>query len=130
MFSHNAADNPYWQKPKWYNRDRPLFKKYIPLIRRVAEAGWQPVTNGESDNTSIFVERFGLGQTGALFFTLCNGTSAKQRGQLVIDWPALGTSDAVTGRELISDKPLKGPGPWLIELEPQTTLVIEVNRTR
>ncbi|HWI60101.1 MAG TPA: hypothetical protein VNZ22_22940, partial [Bacillota bacterium] len=28
MFSHNAADNPYWQNPKWYNRDRPLFKKY------------------------------------------------------------------------------------------------------
>ena len=39
MFSHNAADNPYWRNPAWYNRDRPLFKKYIPLIRRVAEAG-------------------------------------------------------------------------------------------
>ena len=30
LFSHNAADNPYWQNPKWYNRDRPLFKKYLP----------------------------------------------------------------------------------------------------
>ena len=44
MFSHNAADNPYWQNPSWYDRDRPLFKKYIPLIKQVAEAGWQPVT--------------------------------------------------------------------------------------
>lgn len=21
FFSHNAADNPYWQNPKWYDRD-------------------------------------------------------------------------------------------------------------
>jgi hypothetical protein len=39
MFSHNAADNPYWQYPKWYVRDRPQSKKCLPLIKRVAEAG-------------------------------------------------------------------------------------------
>ena len=42
MFSHNAAENPYWENPRWYNRDRPLFQKYQPAIRRVAQAGWQP----------------------------------------------------------------------------------------
>src|SRR5207249_11689035 len=41
---------------------RPLFKKYGPLIQRIATAGWQPVTNAriaEGGTGSLKVERFG-----------------------------------------------------------------------
>lgn len=41
-FSHNAAEGHYFTRPELYDRDRPLFKKYIPLCRTLAEAGWQP----------------------------------------------------------------------------------------
>src|SRR5450759_1759536 len=72
MFSHNAADNPYWQNPKWYNRDRALFKKYQPVIKRVAESGWQPVTGARCSPAKIQIERFGLPASGPVYFTAYN----------------------------------------------------------
>lgn len=82
MFSHNASDDPYWKNPKWYNRDRHLFKRYIPLIRRVAEAGWEPVTYASSSNPNVYVERFGPDAEGDLYLTLLNDSA--ERGQAVI----------------------------------------------
>jgi hypothetical protein len=128
MFSHNAADNPYWQNPKWYNRDRPLFKKYLPLIKRVAEAGWQAVTYGECDNPNIFIERFGPDRTGTLFFTLFNDRDTRQRGTLRIDSSSAGLIDPVTAREMISNGPIENIGSWNVQLEPQESKVVEVRR--
>ncbi len=55
-----ASKDPYWAPAKkWYERDRPLFKKYIPLLRRLTAAGWQPLTHAVCDNPKILVERFG-----------------------------------------------------------------------
>ena len=45
FFSHNASQGHYFTRPELYDRDRPLFKKYVPLCRRVAEAGGQGGTN-------------------------------------------------------------------------------------
>ncbi|HEX6970910.1 MAG TPA: hypothetical protein VF234_01675, partial [Limnochordia bacterium] len=39
MFSENASDNHYFRNPAWYERDRALFRRYIPVIRRIADAG-------------------------------------------------------------------------------------------
>ncbi len=83
MFSHNAADNPYWRNPNWYNRDRPLFQKYIPLIRRVAEAGWQPITHATAQGG--WVERYGRN-----LFTVFNPESHEREVQVSIDLRALG----------------------------------------
>lgn len=84
MFSHNAADNPYWHNPNWYNRDRPLFQKYIPLIRRVAEAGWEPVTHATADGG--WVERY-----GAKTFTVFNPEAKEREVRVRIDLRALKT---------------------------------------
>jgi hypothetical protein len=59
MFSANAADNPYWETPRWYNRDRPLFKKYLPLIKKLSAAGWEPIPYARSNTPSVTVERYG-----------------------------------------------------------------------
>ncbi len=82
MFSHNAADNPYWRNPNWYNRDRPLFQKYIPLIRRVAEAGWQPITCATA--TGGWVERYGRN-----LFTVFNPENTEREVLVLIDLNAL-----------------------------------------
>jgi hypothetical protein len=51
----------YFRRPELYERDRPLFKRYIPMIRRVAEAGWRPVNRlfPVDPATGIFAEQFG-----------------------------------------------------------------------
>lgn len=59
FFSPNASTGHYFSRPELYNRDRPLFRKYIPLCRLVAEAGWEPVTLARSSHPRVYVERFG-----------------------------------------------------------------------
>ncbi|MCS7304972.1 MAG: hypothetical protein NZ602_07680 [Thermoguttaceae bacterium] len=59
FFSPDASTGHYFTRPELYNRDRHLFKKYIPLCRRVAEAGWEPIPLAHSDNPKVYVERFG-----------------------------------------------------------------------
>lgn len=60
FFSPNASSSTaYFTKPDYYNRDRDLFKKYIPLCKRVAEAGWKPLALAQSDDSRVYVERFG-----------------------------------------------------------------------
>ena len=59
FFSHNASQGHYFTRPELYNRDRRLFKKYVPLCKLVAEAGWEPVTLARSSDEKVYVERFG-----------------------------------------------------------------------
>ncbi|MDW8103476.1 MAG: hypothetical protein RMK92_00550 [Armatimonadota bacterium] len=87
MFSHNASDNPYWQNPNWYNRDRALFQKYIPLLRRVAEAGWEPLTHATAEGA--WVERY-----GKRLLTLFNPESAEREVRVQVDLRALGIPDS------------------------------------
>jgi uncharacterized repeat protein (TIGR01451 family) len=70
MFSHDAATDPYWENPNLYNRDRDLFKRYIPLIRRLNCAGWRPLTYATTDREDVYIERFGAWPD--LHFTLRN----------------------------------------------------------
>ncbi|MDR3198132.1 MAG: hypothetical protein LBU34_09725 [Planctomycetaceae bacterium] len=59
FFSADASTGHYFIRPELYERDRSLFKKYVPICRKVAESGWQPVTKVVSSNDHIFAERFG-----------------------------------------------------------------------
>jgi hypothetical protein len=129
MFSHNASENPYWQNPKWYNRDRPLFMKYIPLIKRVAEAGWQPVTEATCDNAKILVERFGPDAHGTVYLTLFNDTAETQRGTLTLNLAVLRLPIRTMALELISEKPAeRSDHGWVVELQPQVAAVLELRQ--
>ena len=97
FFSHNASEGHYFTRPDLYNRDRPLFKKYVPLCRRVAEAGWEPVTRATSNDEHVYVERF-----GDRLFTVFND-SAEPR-TVTVHWES---PDVRTGRELVSGRDLK-----------------------
>jgi hypothetical protein len=127
MFSRNAAENPYWQNPTWYNRDRPLFKRYLPVIKQVAEAGWQPVTLGTCGNTNILVERFGPAPDGAVFFTLFNDSTTTQTATLSTTLDPAGTADRRAALDLLSGVRLEPSGAgWPVQLAPQTATAIKV----
>jgi hypothetical protein len=80
MFSLGGGVNRYWEQPLWYNRDRDLFKKYIPVVQRLSAAGWEPITYAKTDDPSVFVERF-----GTEYLTLFNSSSAAALATLSID---------------------------------------------
>lgn len=51
----------YLWEPKLRERDRELFKTYIPVINDVSAAGWEPVTRAVVNIDGVRVERFGKG---------------------------------------------------------------------
>ena len=63
----------YFGKERQCERDRVLFKRIVPLIRRLNEAGWEPETLAKCNNRSVLVERYGDGIGGhELLFTVRN----------------------------------------------------------
>ncbi len=96
FFSHNASEGQYFKTPKLYQRDRPLFKKYLPLCKLVAQAGWEPLTNASSDNKQVYVERF-----GKKFLTVFNDSNQPQTVNI-----QLTEEPPPSSRELVSGQPI------------------------
>ncbi|OJW24598.1 MAG: hypothetical protein BGO49_06020 [Planctomycetales bacterium 71-10] len=117
FFSHNAADGAYFTRPELYNRDRPLFKKYLPLAKLVAEAGWEPITRTRSFDDRVYVERF-----GDRYLTVFNDSSEARKATITHDDRASGN-----GRELVEGNPVAwDKGTATVVLEPQGVAVLEL----
>ena len=96
FFSHNASGGAYFTRPELYNRDRELFRKYVPLCRGVAEAGWQPVTLARSSDERVYVERF-----GRKFLTVFNDSPQTRKVTITLDGLEPGDAgDFVAGRAI------------------------------
>jgi len=108
MFSEDAATNTYFSNPTWYNRDRPLFSKYIPLVQKIAKAGWEPITHARTNVEQVYVERYGSARTSGLFFTVLNDGQASSSFELRVHAAALGVNQGAAVKELIHRAPV-GP---------------------
>jgi hypothetical protein len=96
FFSHNASEGHYFSQPALYNRDRDLFKKYVPLCQRVAEAGWRPMTGARSNDPKVYVERF-----GASLLTVFNDSGEKKDVTITfLDQKPARCKELVRGAEL------------------------------
>ena len=104
MFSENAATNTYFSNPRWYNRDRPLFKKYVPLIQSIAKAGWEPIVHAHTDRPKVYVERYGAVGAGEIFFTVLNDGSEAEPFVLRIDASALKIASDAVATEMARDE--------------------------
>jgi len=94
FFSHNASEGHYFSRPELYERDRNLFKKYLPLCRAVAEAGWAPVTGVRTDTDAVTVERF-----GTRFLTVFNQATEPRSATLLLEREPPGAChDRVSGQ--------------------------------
>jgi len=96
FFSHNASQGHYFTRPDLYNRDRPTFKTYVPLCRRVAEAGWEPITLARSDDPHVYVERF-----GPSLLTVFNDSADSRDVKIRLDGlQATSAAELLTGRTI------------------------------
>jgi hypothetical protein len=105
FFSVNASSDPYWQDHKKIENGRPFFKKYIPIIKLIAAAGWEPVTLATSDVASVRIERFG--DAGDLYFTLRNNGTKDVQCIVTPDLSALQISGKLSATELVSNQSVK-----------------------
>jgi hypothetical protein len=99
----------YWKDPALYERDRDLYRRFMPLIQTIARAGWEPITQARTDNPAVGVERFGPERSGQpssrqVFFTVRNSSATAQTYTLTISATALGldTTQPITVTELVS----------------------------
>lgn len=74
FFSHDGANDPYWVDAKLYERDRHLFRQYLPLTIRLSADGWQPVASARASTAEILIEQFGATTNDAFWLTLRNPT--------------------------------------------------------
>ena len=83
MFSADAATHPYWETPAWYNRDRPLFQKYVPIIKRLSASRLGGLcTHARTSDPNVYVERY-----GTRLFTLFNDSSTPKETTLTSQHP-------------------------------------------
>lgn len=124
FFSPNGSSGCYFETPGLYDRDRDLFKKYLPLIKMIAAAGWQPLTMAQSSNPDVEIERFGPGKDGSLYFTVRNKDSSK--AVLTLD-PKLGKP--ISAVKLPADQSLEVTSAGIeVSLDPGEVAVVEVRR--
>ncbi|MGD9495361.1 MAG: discoidin domain-containing protein [Armatimonadota bacterium] len=98
----------YWDHPEYYERDRDLHRKYVPLVQTLARAGWEPVTCARSSNERVFVERFGPGEDGVAWLTLLNEDAQPHPTTLTIDAAALGIeAEAVRCLDVLSGRAIE-----------------------
>lgn len=117
MFSVDAASHPYWENPALYNRDRDLFKRYVPLVKEVSEAGWEPVTLAKSSNKKVFTERY-----GTRYLTLCNDTLQPQKTRITINFHVgRSATERISGKKIS----INSRGSFQIELAPQSSALID-----
>ena len=93
FFSADASTRTYFSQPDLYNRDRPLFKKYVPLCKLVAESGWQPITRATSSAPKVYVERF-----GEHYFTVFNDSQEEKTVELRFEKSYTAFKNLVSGR--------------------------------
>ncbi|MEI6499878.1 MAG: hypothetical protein WCP21_02505 [Armatimonadota bacterium] len=119
FFSHNAADDTYWTRPEIYNRDRHLFKQYLPAAKLIAAAGWEPLTFATTGNPKVYVERWGRGDN--VYYTLFNDSDQPQAYTLTVDEKKLGTK-AGSLQDVIKGAAREPQGT----LGPEALLVVKV----
>jgi hypothetical protein len=117
FFSANASTGHYFSQPALYNRDREVFKKYVPLCKRVAEAGWQPVTKARANEPQVYVERF-----GERLLTVFNHGSNPAKAVVMLDG-----LKAASARELVGARTLAvRNGRIELEIAPEDVAVLEL----
>jgi len=111
-FSADASTKHYFKNPELYERDRPLFKKYLPICRMVGEAGWEPLTGVKVNDSRLLIERFGNPQNGHYFLTLFNPEKETIATEITHFEPELkGKAEILTGS---------------FELAPESVLVLKI----
>jgi len=89
----------FFKQPELYNQARPLYRKLIPILRRMFAAGWEPVTLARATPAEVRLERYGPGSAGEVLLAAFNPGAEPVQAQITLDAEALppDASGKVTG---------------------------------
>ncbi|NOX53346.1 MAG: hypothetical protein GXP27_02685 [Planctomycetes bacterium] len=107
-----------------YREHGDLYRRYMPILRRLSAAGWQPVTGATCSNESIRLERFGP-KDGRVYFTVFNAGQDAER--IVITFHPRDFGASALGRiaSLLDGRTLgRGPTPVTLTLPAEGLAVL------
>ncbi len=78
-----------------------LLRRYVPIIRRLTEAGWEPITRARCADERVQVERFGGGEQ-PLLLTVRNHSSEPTVAEVRLDPELLRPTEGLTATELLT----------------------------
>ena len=100
-----GVDGPSQQT---FDRKRPIFNRYIPVLRNLARAGWEPVTYAAAKPEGTIIERFGGENARPLFFTVRNILQSTETISVTIDAKALELSASrPTVRDVLANRQIE-----------------------
>lgn len=127
FFSVDASNDPYWQDKKKIENGRPFFKKYIPIIKQISAAGWQPVTSATCNVSTVRVERFG--DAGNLYFTVRNNGNQDVKCIITPNLTELKLTGKFSATEMVNTQPVKIENNKLyLNIPAQRTQVIQITK--
>jgi len=76
--------------------NREAMKRFVPIVKELSQAGWEPVTYAQSDDPEITIERFGNDH-----FSVFNKSEKEKSARIRFDFPKLQMTARVA-RDLVS----------------------------
>jgi len=119
FFSADASTGHYFSRRDLYDRDRPLFKKYVPICKMVAEAGWNPITRATSSDPSVHVERFGN------YLTIFNDSKEQKTVTITLENRPATLKAAMLKEHVRGTLIAVKDGTFEVVLAPEDVLVVE-----
>jgi len=114
--------------PTCFEPIRPLLRRYVPVFRALAQAGWEPIAEARAQPPHVLVERYGSPTRGATYLAVHNPSYRLAKATVTLEGllaRAVETSstlrDLVTGDALRVEK-----GRLRVALRPWQTAVLEI----
>lgn len=137
LLFYNIYPGIFYSNDEALERARPLYRRYIPLMRAMSEAGWEPVPWAALDDPELWLERYGPGEGAVAYYAVRNPTDQTRRAALTIEPRGLGreatraaiAEDALDGEQLPMEV---GPESIKVEvtLPARDTLVVRLRWPR
>jgi hypothetical protein len=98
------ANMSVYKTPEQYAPVSKLNNRFVPVLRAITGAGWQPVTRARSSDPDVWLERWGPGADGAAYLTVYNAATEERRPTLTLETAGFGLDGAsVALRDQLSD---------------------------
>jgi len=131
-YSHEKGKIKYYY-PAVYQRDQRLFDWFVPKVRLLSRAGWEPVTCARASGEKVLVERYGSGDK--VYLAIMSEADSPQDCVLTVDLGSLGFDPSDHPHRLRIDEMAQGtplglttPGQVALRLEPHKTCVIAIQK--
>ena len=113
-----------FETPEDYAPVLALNNRYVPALRAITAAGWQPIIHARAPE-GVHIERWGPGDDGALYLTAFAEEATE--AEVTVDTAALGLGGEVFLRDLLSgDEFVCTTGHLTLPLDAQRVRVLQV----